>query len=218
MSSQYEQQALAHPQAHLFDPYHLRPLASLSRRRLIALPGLDEDDVGKLGRELLSDLALIKLIRPHARTLQLEGTPDGDAGLDRMPQQLNAIMSGPDVPRRRLAASIAEAIAARHGRLVGYLIASILLSSHGLTDPLCPWNEGVWRFETVDSLLQVHPVASAEDAADSTLSIQALAALVYGTHDPADFTFHGWGDPLPQMQAMMRGMFPRMLPHLHEIF
>jgi hypothetical protein len=139
VSSRYEQQALADAQANRFDPYHLRPLASLNRRRLIALPGLDEDDVGKAGWELLSNLSLIKLIQPHVRTLQLEGTPDGD-----LPQALNVILSGPDCPRRSLAASIVE----QHGRLVGYLIASILLSPHGLTDPMVAWEKAFlkqWR-------------------------------------------------------------------------
>jgi hypothetical protein len=62
MSSRHQREALADARAHPFDPYRLRPLASLNRRKLIALPGLNEDDVGKSGRELLSDLALIKLI------------------------------------------------------------------------------------------------------------------------------------------------------------
>jgi hypothetical protein len=132
MSSRYEQQALEDAQAHRFDPYHLRPLASFNRRQLIALPGLDEDDVGKAGWELLSNLALIKLIQPHVRTLQLEGAPDGD-----LPQHLNTILAGLDGPRRALAESIAE----QHGRRVGYLITSILLSPHGLTEPMVAWEK-----------------------------------------------------------------------------
>ena len=87
-----------------------------------------------------------------------------------------------------------------------------------ITDPLCPWNGGTWHFETVDGELRVGPVASAESAPDCTLSIQALATLVYGTHDPGDFAFRGWGDPLPQVQETMRAMFPRKLPYLHEVF
>ncbi|UCC62347.1 MAG: GNAT family N-acetyltransferase, partial [Anaerolineae bacterium] len=51
-------------------------------------------------------------------------------------------------------------------------------------DPLCPWNEGVWRFETADGRLQVYPAQEA----DCALSIQAVSALVYGAHDPADFS------------------------------
>lgn len=83
-----------------------------------------------------------------------------------------------------------------------------------ISDPLCPWNEGTWRFETVDGVLQVGPAKGA----DCVLGIQALAALVYGTHDPGDFCVRGWGDPSPQVQATMRTMFTRMLPHIHEIF
>ena len=105
------------------------------------------------------------------------------------------------------------------GRVVGVAQIGGMHSGPGcfsahITDPLCPWNEGVWRFETVDGALQVGPAAHA----DCALSIQALATLVYGTHDPGDFVFRGWGAPSPQVQATMRAMFPRMLPHMHEIF
>jgi hypothetical protein len=118
-----------------------------------------------------------------------------------------------------------------------------------VSDPLCPWNEGVWRFETVDGKLQVismeAPLAS-EDAhsalpdarsalpdarsalpdahsalageADCDLSVQALAALIYGTHDPGDFAIRGWGNPSPEVQEIMRAMFPPRLPYLHEYF
>jgi hypothetical protein len=135
----YEQQALEDAQAHRFDPYHLRPLASLNRRRLIALPGLDEDEVGKSGSELLSKAALVRLIQPHVRALQLDGAADGD-----LLRSLNDILAGPDRPQRALAA----AIAGQHGRLVGYLIASILLSPHGLTEPMVAWERAYldqWR-------------------------------------------------------------------------
>jgi hypothetical protein len=83
-----------------------------------------------------------------------------------------------------------------------------------VTDPLCPWNEGIWQFESVGGELQVN----AADEADCDLSIHALAALIYGTHDPGDFPFRGWGNPSPAVQTTMRSMFPRMLPHLHEYF
>ncbi len=83
-----------------------------------------------------------------------------------------------------------------------------------VSDPLCPWNGGVWRFETVDNILQVRPA----DRADCDLAIQALAALIYGAHDPADFPIRGWGDPSPEVQATLRAMFPPLLPYLHEYF
>lgn len=81
-------------------------------------------------------------------------------------------------------------------------------------DSLCPWNKGDWQFETVDGLLKV----STTDSADCSLSIQGLSALIYGAHDPGDFSLRGWGDPAPQIQATMRAMFPPRLPWLHEFF
>jgi predicted acetyltransferase len=83
-----------------------------------------------------------------------------------------------------------------------------------IRDPLCPWNEGVWQFETVGGLLQVSPA----DQADCELAIQALAALIYGTHDPSDFRFQGWGQPSPGVQSTLRAMFPPIVPFLHEYF
>ena len=83
-----------------------------------------------------------------------------------------------------------------------------------VTDPLCPWNEGMWRFETAEGVLQVGKATTAE----CELNIQALAALIYGTHDPGDFAIRGWGNPSPQVQAAMRRMFPPRSPYLHELF
>jgi hypothetical protein len=83
-----------------------------------------------------------------------------------------------------------------------------------ISDPLCPWNEGVWQFEAVDGALRV----SAGERPDCGLTIQGLAALVYGTHDPGDFTIRGWGDPSPAVQAAMRALFPPHIPYLHERF
>lgn len=65
-----------------------------------------------------------------------------------------------------------------------------------------------------DGILQV----SAGDEADCDLSIQALAALIYGTHPPGDFPIRGWGDPSPEVQATLRTMFPPLVPYLHEIY
>jgi predicted acetyltransferase len=83
-----------------------------------------------------------------------------------------------------------------------------------VSDPLCPWNEGVWQFETLDGQLQVGPASQA----DCDLTSQALTALMYGTHDPGDFPFRGWGNPSPAVQATMRTVFPPLTPYLHEYF
>ena len=88
-----------------------------------------------------------------------------------------------------------------------------------IVDPDCPWNEGVWRFVGEDGLLQVSWVEGKEDLPSlETLSIQALSALVYGTHDPLDFAFRGWGDPSPELVQKMKVMFPPEQPYLHEFF
>jgi hypothetical protein len=46
-----------------------------------------------------------------------------------------------------------------------------------VSDPLCPWNEGVWRFETVDGKLQVismeAPLASEFTSEDAHSSLPA---------------------------------------------
>jgi predicted acetyltransferase len=83
-----------------------------------------------------------------------------------------------------------------------------------ISDSLCPWNEGIWQFESVDGTLQVEPHALPE----CDLSIQALTALVFGTHDPGDFAVRGWGNPPPAVQASMRALFPPKTPYLHEEF
>jgi len=86
-------------------------------------------------------------------------------------------------------------------------------SAH-ITDPLCPWNEGDWRFEGHSGVLQV----SKSTQADCELTIQGLSALVYGPYDPADLSLRGWGDPSPDTQATMRAMFPRQVPYMHQMF
>lgn len=81
-------------------------------------------------------------------------------------------------------------------------------------DPLCPANNGAWNFESVGGRLRV----SKTGRADCELSIQGLTALVFGTLDPQEFAFRGWGSPAPEVQAAMRAVFPPLTPYLHETF
>lgn len=83
-----------------------------------------------------------------------------------------------------------------------------------VSDPVCPWNDACWRFASDGGQLTVTSAAQA----DCTLSIQAISALAYGTLDPQDFSLRGWGSPTPALQATLRAMFPRLIPHLHEEF
>jgi predicted acetyltransferase len=90
-----------------------------------------------------------------------------------------------------------------------------------ISDPLCPWNEGAWRFEAVDGLLQVSLLNAAslvEPEVDCELSIQALTALAYGTHDVGDFVHRGWGNPPAQVQAVLQSMFPEKDAYVDEMF
>jgi len=81
-----------------------------------------------------------------------------------------------------------------------------------LVDPQCPWNCGNWLFESDAGQLTIRPAQQAE----FNLTIQALSALVYGSHDPADFALRGWGNPDEEQQTMLRHMFPIQTPYLHE--
>ena len=81
-------------------------------------------------------------------------------------------------------------------------------------DPLCKWNEGVWRFEFSEGKLRVSRASKAE----CELTIQGLTALIAGVHDPQDIPLHGWGDIDPTIQSIQADMFPRTVPFMHEIF
>jgi GNAT superfamily N-acetyltransferase len=83
-----------------------------------------------------------------------------------------------------------------------------------ISDPMCPWNDGTWKFMGDSGALEVIRA----QAADCDLTIQGLSALVYGVNDPADFKVRGWGNPSIEIQEVMREMFPPMLPYLHEYF
>ena len=129
-----------------FNPSHLRPLASLNRRKVIALPGVDPEIIGKTGAELLSKRVLIKLIAPYQQELGFDSAETGE-----YPEQLNIVLESNNQTRRK----IAEAIAGEYGRRLGWLVASILLSPTGLTSPLDEWEAAYldhWKTK-VDELI-----------------------------------------------------------------
>jgi len=86
-------------------------------------------------------------------------------------------------------------------------------STH-IIDAICPFNEGKWKFESIEGRLRV----SKTNDADCELTIQGLTALVFGTHDPQDFPLRGWGNPTTEIQSVMRTIFQSRLPFLHEYF
>jgi len=83
-----------------------------------------------------------------------------------------------------------------------------------IIDPICPWNEGAWKFESSNGKLKVRKTSKAE----CQLTVQGLTALIAGVHDPQDFPLRSWGDPNPVLQSTMREMFPNMSPFMHENF
>lgn len=111
---------------------------------------------------------------------------------------------------------------APQGRVVNVLGLAGLPAGVGafsvrIEDSLCGWNTGRYRFESVDGALNVTRLAETAPT-EGTLTIQGLSALVYGTHDPEWLSFRGWGDPAPELQAVLRAMFPPHAPYLHEVF
>jgi predicted acetyltransferase len=80
--------------------------------------------------------------------------------------------------------------------------------------PLCPWNEGLWKFEGSEGKLQV----STAFQADCDLTIQGLTALIAGVHEPQDIPLRDWGNPDPEIQSIQRILFPPLVPYMHEMF
>ncbi|MEN6435871.1 MAG: GNAT family N-acetyltransferase [Anaerolineaceae bacterium] len=83
-----------------------------------------------------------------------------------------------------------------------------------IRDPFCPWNEGLWHFSSENGLLKVN---RAENA-DCEMNIQALTALVYGTHDVDDFSWRGWATIPDHLHDTVKQMFSRQTPFLDEEF
>ena len=83
-----------------------------------------------------------------------------------------------------------------------------------IVDPLCPWNEGCWSFESRDGKLVVSKAVTAE----CELTIQGLTALINGAHDPEDIPLRKWGNPDGEQQVILRSMFPKINPYMHEYF
>lgn len=85
-----------------------------------------------------------------------------------------------------------------------------------IRDEQCPWNEGSFRFASLEGRLHVEAAGAAD--AECELTSQALAALIFGTHEPETFALRGWGRVPMATQATLRTMFPRMQPYLHTVF
>lgn len=83
-----------------------------------------------------------------------------------------------------------------------------------INDPQCAWNNGIFRFSSVDGKLQIEPAQSP----DATLTINGLSALIYGTHDLNDFQWRGWGTLSTEHIQILSKMFPKANPYLFALF
>jgi predicted acetyltransferase len=83
-----------------------------------------------------------------------------------------------------------------------------------IIDPLCPWNEGEWSFESRGGKLFISKASSS----DCDLTIQGLTALINGVHEPQDIPLRGWGNPNENVQSCLKEMFSGMNPYMHEMF
>ncbi|MBE0697915.1 MAG: sterol carrier protein domain-containing protein, partial [Anaerolineaceae bacterium] len=105
------------------------------------------------------------------------------------------------------------------GRVIDLAMLNGIQSGSGsfsaqIMDPFCPWNEGAWRFDSANGVLQVERVASA----DSRLSIQGLSAWLIGSNDPGDFDLRGWGQIQPGTAGSMRSMLPLAPAYMYETY
>ncbi len=182
----------------VFDPFDLRPLASLNRRRVTALPGIDPDWVGRTGGELCSKAALIEQIQQQAAILGLKGVPDED-----LPYQLNELLIGVEDSAWHTAA----AIATQHGRRLGGLLASLLSSPQGLSNPLSPWEAAYLRYwkDEVSTIVLGGGLASGQLGQDIAAGAQAQLAecgladrALRAAFDPAYLPLIGAARRLPR--------------------
>jgi hypothetical protein len=122
------------------DPLHLTPTASLNRLRIVDLPGvvLDPDVGGKTGYELLSVAALAAAIRRDAAALGLRDDEEDDGAVLRAFDRCLVA----DDPAVRGAA---QALAARFGRRLGYLLATLRRGDAINRRARPDWDDTYWR-------------------------------------------------------------------------
>jgi predicted acetyltransferase len=83
-------------------------------------------------------------------------------------------------------------------------------------DAMCPWHDGnVYQFARVDNGLQIQRV---NGEAQAELNIAGITAWLFGTHDPAQFKWYGWGEPSHSTIQTMRTMMPFAQPYMSWFF
>lgn len=83
-----------------------------------------------------------------------------------------------------------------------------------INDDQAEWNRGTWTFRGEDGKLTV----SEGGEPQAEISITGLSALVFSGMDPVMIGFRGWGEINADAHAIVRSIFPPVMPHLHELF
>ena len=208
----------------MFDHFSIKD--GQRRPNWLAVARVDEEIVGLMAYTLKGDavtqlkLAALRFYyhRPEGRYLLLDWIARHIDQASEVEMWL-APYEQPETWWADMKVKVETAVRAPMGRVLDVAQIGGMNSGPGrftarISDPVCPWNEGVWLFETVGGVLQVSPA----EMAQCELSIQGLTALVYGTHSPEDFAVRGWGDPSPAQQVMMQSVFSPQIPYLHEMF
>ena len=121
------------------DPQRLTPSVSLNRVRLVDLPGLavDTNVKGKTGFDLVSAVALARLIRQHAGSLQLDPNLNDDA----LRLALDSCFVSPDATVR----AAADAIGRRIGRNLGYILLTLKRGDAVNRAARTEWDDSYWH-------------------------------------------------------------------------
>jgi hypothetical protein len=122
------------------DPYHLTPAASLNRVRIVDLPGLavDADVEGRTGYELVSQAALAALVREQADALHLD--PSLEDSLLRLAFEGCLVSGNPSVW------AVAEQIARRMGRNLGYVLLALQRGDATNRAARTEWDDSYWEY------------------------------------------------------------------------
>jgi hypothetical protein len=123
------------------DPRNLTPDASLNRVRVMDLPDLavDAGVKGKTGYELVSAQTLAQLIRPYCSVFQL----DPSLSDRELNQAFDRCLSG-DGSSNPSVRKVAEAIAQRIGRNLGYLLLTLKRGDWVNREAREEWDTSYW--------------------------------------------------------------------------
>ena len=123
------------------DPEHLTPAASLNRVRVMDLPGraLEDEVKGQFAFDLLSTGALVDLMRRDAARL---GLTTGDLADGSQASHLLDRAFAADDPTIRAAA---DAVAARYGRRLAYLILTLKRGDPVNRQARADWDDSYWE-------------------------------------------------------------------------